>query len=156
MKRILCWDWLSKQTLLSTGGGVCRRVSMKLTINRKMEKKIAFGIKIDKFQLSVVKMDYWKNFSLKFFTDFCKIFIGGAMKENVSSFYTLGVFKNSLRYVYGSKCLSSCKSDFRWFILWIPLHKFNQWKSTNKRTKGKKWTEDKDCGDREIGRWKGN
>ena len=39
------------------------------------------------------------------------------MKENFSSFYTLGVFKNSLRYVYGSKCLSSCKSGFRWFIL---------------------------------------
>ena len=38
------------------------------------------------------------------------------MKENVSSFYMLGVFKNSLRYVYGSKCLSSCKSDFRCFI----------------------------------------
>ena len=39
------------------------------------------------------------------------------MKENVSSFYRLGVFKNSLRYVYGSKCLSSCKSGFRCFIL---------------------------------------
>ena len=39
------------------------------------------------------------------------------MKENFSSFYMLGVFKNSLRYVYGSKCLSTCKSDFRCFIL---------------------------------------
>ena len=68
----------------------------------------------------------------------------------------LGVFKNSLRYVYGLKCFSSCKSDFRCFILWIPLHKFNQWKSTKKRTMGKKWTEDKDYGDSEIGRWKGN
>ena len=39
------------------------------------------------------------------------------MKEKVTSFCMLGVFKNSLRYVYGSKCLSSCKSDFRCFIL---------------------------------------
>ena len=39
------------------------------------------------------------------------------MKEYSSSFYTLSVFKNSLRYVYGSKCLSSCKSDFRCFIV---------------------------------------
>ena len=39
------------------------------------------------------------------------------MKENFSSFYILGVFKNSLSYVYGLKCLSSCKSDFRCFIL---------------------------------------
>ena len=39
------------------------------------------------------------------------------MKENFSSFCVLGVFKNSLRYVYGLKCLSSCKSDFRCFIL---------------------------------------
>ena len=38
------------------------------------------------------------------------------MKENVTSFCMLGVFKNSLRYVYGSKCLSSCKSGFRCFI----------------------------------------
>ena len=33
------------------------------------------------------------------------------MKENLISFCMLGVFKNSLRYVYGLKCLSSCKSD---------------------------------------------
>ena len=39
------------------------------------------------------------------------------MKENFSSFYTLDFFKNSLRYVYGLKCVSSCKSDFRCFIL---------------------------------------
>ena len=39
------------------------------------------------------------------------------MKENFSSFCVLGVFKNSLRYVYGLKCLSSCKSDFRCFYL---------------------------------------
>ena len=39
------------------------------------------------------------------------------MKENFSSFYILGVFKNSLSYVYGLKRLSSCKSDFRCFIL---------------------------------------
>ena len=32
------------------------------------------------------------------------------MKENLISFCMLGVFKNSLRYVYGLKCLS-CKSD---------------------------------------------
>ena len=38
------------------------------------------------------------------------------MKEKFSSFYMLVVFKNSLRYVYDSKCLS-CKSDFRCFIL---------------------------------------
>ena len=31
------------------------------------------------------------------------------MKENfTSSFCMFGVFKNSLRYVYGLKCLSSC------------------------------------------------
>ena len=69
------------------------------------KKNKPLGIKIDKFQLSVVKMDYWKNFSWKFFTDFCKIFMGGAMKEKFSTFYTWGVFKNSLRYVYGSKCV---------------------------------------------------
>ena len=39
------------------------------------------------------------------------------MKEKFFSFYMLDVFKNSLRYVYGSKCMSSCKSDFRCFIL---------------------------------------
>ena len=33
------------------------------------------------------------------------------MKENLISFCMWGVFKNSLRYVYGLKCLSSCKSD---------------------------------------------
>ena len=33
------------------------------------------------------------------------------MKENLISFCMLGVFKNSLRYIYGLKCLSSCKSD---------------------------------------------
>ena len=33
------------------------------------------------------------------------------MKENLISFCMQGVFKNSLRYVYGLKCLSSCKSD---------------------------------------------
>ena len=33
------------------------------------------------------------------------------MKENLISFCMLGVFKNSLRYFYGLKCLSSCKSD---------------------------------------------
>ena len=77
----------------------------------------------------------------------------GAMKENFTPFYVLGVFENSMKYVYGLKCLSSCKSDFRCFILWIPLHKFNLWKSTKKRTMGKKWTEDKDNGDSGIGRW---
>ena len=42
------------------------------------------------------------------------------MKEKFSSFYMLGVFKKKFEvcwYVYGSKCLSSCKSDFRCFIL---------------------------------------
>ena len=72
------------------------------------------------------------------------------MKENFTPFCMLGVFKNSMKYVYG------LKSDFRCLILWIPLHKFNQWKSTKKRTMGKKWTEDKDYGDSGIGRWKGN
>ena len=76
----------------------------------------------------------------------------GAMKENVTPFYMLGVFKNSLRYGYGLKCLSSFKSDFSCFVLWIPLHKFNHWKFTKKATVGKKWTEDKDYGDSEIGR----
>ena len=33
------------------------------------------------------------------------------MKENLTSFYMLGVFKKCLRYVYGLKCLFSCKSD---------------------------------------------
>ena len=90
---------------------------MKLTINRKMEKKIAVRHKNRQISTVSRKNGLLKKISLKFFTDFCKILIGGAMKENFSSFYTLGVFKNSLRYVYGSKCLSSCKSDFRWFIL---------------------------------------
>ena len=39
------------------------------------------------------------------------------MKENVTPFSMLGVFKNSLRHVYGLKCLSSFKSDFRCFVL---------------------------------------
>ena len=46
-----------------------------------------------------------------------KTFVGGSIKENLVSFCILGVFENSLRYVYGLKCLSSCKSDFRCFIL---------------------------------------
>ena len=50
------------------------------------KKKQPLDIKIDKFQLSVVKMVNWKNFSLNFLTDFCKIFIGGAMKENFLAF----------------------------------------------------------------------
>ena len=29
------------------------------------------------------------------------------MKENFTPFYMLGVFENSLKYVYGLKCLSS-------------------------------------------------
>ena len=39
------------------------------------------------------------------------------MKKNLISFCMLGVFKHSLRYVYGLKCLSCCQSDFRCFIL---------------------------------------
>ena len=46
-----------------------------------------------------------------------KTFVGGSMEENLVIFCILGVFENSLRYVYGLKCLSSCKSDFRCFIL---------------------------------------
>ena len=60
------------------------------------------------------------------------------MKENFTSFCMWGVFKNSLRCVYGLTCFSSCKSDFRCFTPRIPLHNFNQWKFTNKRTMGKK------------------
>ena len=81
-----------------------------------------------------------------------KNFVGGAKKENFTPFCFLGGFKNSLRCLYGLECLSSCKSDFRCFILWIPLHKFNQ--STKKRATGKNWTGDKDCVDSKIGRWK--
>ena len=40
-------------------------------------------------------MVHWKNFSLNFLTDFYTIFIGGAMKENFTSFCMLSVFKNS-------------------------------------------------------------
>ena len=85
-----------------------------------------------------------------------KTFVGGSMEENLVIFCILGVFENSLRYVYGLKCLSSCKSDFRCFILCIPLHKFNQWKSTKTRRAEKMGTEDKDCWDRETERWKQN
>ena len=47
-----------------------------------------------------------------------KIFVGGVIKDDYfTSFCVLSVFKNSLMCVYGLKCLSSCKSGFRCFIL---------------------------------------
>ena len=75
--------------------------------------------------------------------------------------FVYGVFiKMMWGVLYGFECqylviasyLFSFKSDFRCHIFWIPLHKFNQWKSTKSRRAEKMETEDKDCWDRETER----